>query len=209
MTRRDPHLAPEELVEFVDGALEQARVDHLGTCSACRARAEALTGDRGEVSGIEVPEPDPGFWNDLSARISRRIAAEPAHGGAVRRILQPTPARWAALAAAACLVIVMAAWRSGSTASPSSTTPGSGLAAGRESPAGTDILGDIDADAAWAVVRLVADDAEQGDIDGAGVVTRPGSVDGLTYGMSDRERLELARLLEEEMKRPALADASS
>ena len=59
---------------------------------------------------------------------------------------------------------------------------------------------DIEEDEAWAVVRTLAEDLDDDEMDVEGVSARPGSADRLTLGLSEPERIELARLLEEQLK---------
>jgi hypothetical protein len=76
-----------------------------------------------------------------------------------------------------------------------------------------DGFGDIEADENWALVRTVADDLPPDTIDAAfdaeGIDPRPGSAEALAYKMSDVERIALAQILEDEMKRSKRPEAAS
>ena len=63
-----------------------------------------------------------------------------------------------------------------------------------------DVFADIDQDEAWAVVRSLAEDLDRDEMGQEGVSARPGSTEHLTLGLSDPERVELARLIEEQLK---------
>ena len=60
---------------------------------------------------------------------------------------------------------------------------------------------DVEADAAWAVVRTAAQDLAYEDAEAEGITPRPGSAEIAVLQMSGAERAELARLIENEMKR--------
>ncbi len=60
---------------------------------------------------------------------------------------------------------------------------------------------DIDTDEAWALVRTFAAEVHYDDAHAAGVVPVAGSIDRAATEMSDEERAELVRLIEDELKR--------
>jgi hypothetical protein len=60
---------------------------------------------------------------------------------------------------------------------------------------------DADEDPAWAVVRAAADDLPWEEAHAAGLSARPDAVEGLALELTAEERLELARLLGQELKR--------
>ncbi|MCA1560401.1 MAG: hypothetical protein LC804_09090, partial [Acidobacteria bacterium] len=62
---------------------------------------------------------------------------------------------------------------------------------------------DLEADKAWALVRTAADDMEwrEEDAHAAGLNARPGSAERAVLELSTEERIELARLLDDELRR--------
>jgi hypothetical protein len=68
--------------------------------------------------------------------------------------------------------------------------------------AGTDeSRDDVEADAAWAVVRTAAQDLAYEEAEAEGLSPRPGSAEIAVLQMSNDERAELARLIANELKR--------
>jgi hypothetical protein len=60
---------------------------------------------------------------------------------------------------------------------------------------------DLDSDEAWAVVRAAAADLGWEDADAAGISAHPGDVENAALQLDSAERGELARLLDEDLKR--------
>ena len=76
-----------------------------------------------------------------------------------------------------------------------------------ETPAGKDAVArtavaaasdesDVDADEAWAVVRVAAQDLRWEEAHAAGLTAYPGSAEGLALELTADERFELVRLLD-------------
>jgi hypothetical protein len=198
------HLRDKEIVDLLDGALDAVRTEHARGCDACRARVDALSAVLGTVKEVELPEPSPLFWDQLSSRVRAAVAAEPQPRRSVWPWLQLPTVRWAAPSAAALLVVGVGLW---SLASRYQVSPAPGPMAIVHNPADDthyddDVFVDIESDEAWGLVRSVAEDLPPDDIDAAGVGVRPGSAEGVVFRLSDAERSELARLLEEAIKSP-------
>jgi hypothetical protein len=196
------HLRDTELVDLVDGTLPAARRQHAADCAACRGKAETLSVAMQRASEAAVPEPSPLFWDQFSARVRETIANEPEPPSAIRAILDTAGWRmWAAgAAAAAVLILAVVLWR-GAAPDPRLAAPGADVAAvSTPVEAAVEAPVDIEADEAWALVRGAAEDLGPDEMHEAGVTAGPGAADGATTRLSDRERIELARLLEAEMK---------
>jgi hypothetical protein len=194
------HLAEQELVDALDGILADVRAAHVASCRACAAQVEELRAIVARAAAVDVPEPPPFFWNQLSARVRAAVAEESAAGPRV--LSWPQWLRPAIVAAAAAILIVvvsaLAGLWPGPTPEPAAPTAAMQPADGGE--LGDDGLADMDEDEAWAVVRTMAEDLNHDEMDVEGVWARPGSADHLTMGLSEPERVELARLLEEQLK---------
>jgi hypothetical protein len=204
------HLRDVEFVDFVDGTLPAARVQHVADCPSCRARAEELSAAMTAAAGDDVPEPSSVFWEQFSARVQRAVRNEPVRSGSVWQLLQSARVRWTVLAAAAGLLLAVGLWWPASVPEP--PAPQTQSAAAGNPPdvtADDDTFGDIDTDEGWALVRTFADELAPDDIDAAGVSAHPGSAEGIALRMSDSERRELAQLLEDEIKRQRRTEASS
>lgn len=198
------HLNAVEIVDLVEGRLPPGRAAHAGVCAQCAALVirtrEALAHVAG---GGEVPEPSPLFWEHLSGRVREAIDREPV----------PVPTRWRgrlkmpgwawAAAAMALLVVSAATWRGLSPASPLPAPAIDRAAGGLPAPVpGLDIWDDdVEADQAWAVVRTVAEDVDWNETSEAEIAARPHAAERVVPQLSSVERAELARLIEEELRR--------
>jgi hypothetical protein len=74
-----------------------------------------------------------------------------------------------------------------------------GVAAGASDS--VDPADDADTDAAWAVVRMAAQDLRWEDAHAIGITAGPGAAEGIALELTADERAELARLIDTEMKR--------
>jgi len=59
----------------------------------------------------------------------------------------------------------------------------------------------VDADERWAVVRAAAEDLAWEDVQAAGIAASPGATEDVVLQLTADERSELARLLDQELKR--------
>lgn len=196
------HLADYEIVDALEGTLTPARWAHAASCADCARQIEELRAIAGDAAAVEVPEPPAFFWTQFSANLRAAVAGEPLPG---RRFAWMYGWTRSAVAVAAVAIVVIAVMplvtrlsRPGPTVD---STPVSMTAPAGEGmdPVG-DVFADIDQDEAWAVVRSLAEDLDRDEMDQEGVSARPGSTEHLTLGLSDPERVELARLIEEQLK---------
>lgn len=190
------HLTDAELVDLLDGTLGTGRMRHVETCATCRAQAETLGAALRSARADEVPEPSPLFWEHLSTRVSEAVRAEPPPSRWTRLF---TPAPWRLAAAAiAVLLVAGAAWLLFSTRERAAVVPATTIAEQpAEPPAGAEAF-DVDA---WDAIEAVAADLEWEDAQAIGIGAGPGSAERLVGDLTAAERSELARLIEEEMKR--------
>jgi hypothetical protein len=193
MTR---HLHDAELVDLLDEVDAPQYRDHLDRCAICRGRIDAL---RATLQGLErsepngVPEPSPLFWDHFSRRVRDAIADTPA----------PRRHRWiGALAplAAVCVLCVagLFIWSQNRSHSPVAT-PRPETARAPAPAFERDAL-DLEDDVEWALVRVAADDIEWDAAVDAGVRADPGAAERVALEMSARERQELERLIQAEIK---------
>ena len=192
------HLTPEQFIDLVDGVTTEAAVPHLAGCAACRTELTALRAAAGLALDDVVPEPSPLFWDHLSARVRAAVTAEP------DRSVPAWVADWswrklAVSAAAAVAVVVVVASISGrlapDTAQQATSPP-------PESPllvVDDAALTDVDPQ-----MQLVADLAAELDWEAAieaGLAARAGAVERIVPELNAAERLELQRLIQEELAR--------
>jgi hypothetical protein len=186
------HLTDGDLVDLLEGTLDSSRAAHARTCGACVARAEALERTRTLVARAEVPEPPPFFWSQFSARINEQIDAAPAGGS--RRFLP-----WLAFAPLGALAIALVSFKlvaplvlhQNDAALPAAVAVDQSLAPD---------VDDLDADADWAVVRAAAEGLDLEDAQSEGLAARPGTADRIAMELTQAEREELIRLVQEEIK---------
>ena len=210
MTSAGTHLTETEFVDLFDGTLPAARRQHLEGCDACAAQAAELVSSAGDAAQADVPEPPPFFWTQFSARVSERVANE----AATPRIaaLAWLRAPWMGAAAAVCVVILLTVFvaRRPSETPPASTSTAveSAVAAHPDAVAGDD-MADLDSDEAWAVVRALAEDMDEHQFDDQGVSAAAGAAEHMTQQLSDAERIELARLIQEQLRLAGAAESAS
>lgn len=194
---RSRHLEEDELVDVLDGRLSPDRRTHLQRCDACRGRADGLAHVLARAADSEIPEPPPEFWDRFSGRIREAISNE-----APAPVLSVTVFRWAGLASAAVLLLAFVLSRpDGRAPRPSDVAPAPDRStSGTIDTLPTDAAIDVDADEAWALVRSVADGLRLEDVHAAGIGALPGSANRAAASLSDGERLELAQLLDDEIK---------
>ena len=199
------HLSPEELIDLVEGARAEADAPHLQSCEACRHQVAALRSAMSAVADADLPEPSPLFWDHLSQRVREAVAAEerpPSRFGGWRwgRALPGAPGAlsgswraWAVAGVVASVVISIYVTAPRTSMHPSDARDGAAAAAVPLEPFGT---------ADDPSLALFADLTEQMDplsITDVGWSSRVGAVDEVVASLTVDERLELQRLLKEEL----------
>jgi hypothetical protein len=202
MTR---HLDEAELVDALDGALSAARDAHLQHCGTCTERAQSLReamNDLQRTADRAVPEPSPFFWEHFSRRVHDAVRE---HGTTTHATGWWRPGRIDALGAAAVVVIAAATTMILKDARPADDRRAETVSVRQPPPAISEQTQpgalDVDSDPDWALVRAVAEDLHWEDAPEAGIHARPGTADSVAVEMSADERQELARLIEDELKR--------
>lgn len=198
------HLQVVELVDLLDGRLAPARAKHLDACAECAARAEKVREEFQTAADIPMPETSPLFWPHLASRVRDAIQEEPAPRAAgAGRFLHAPAWAWAATAVVA-IVASATVWRLSQPGVQFTTLAVPDRLASGEPPGDTnhDVWNeDIEVDEAWAVVRAVAEDVGWDGATEAGIGVRPQSAEHVVPQLSTEERSELARLIEEELRR--------
>ena len=186
------HLSEEELIDLAEGVRAESELPHLAGCQVCRGR---LTDLRGMLTAADVgvPEPSPLFWEHLSRRVREAVAAETAVPAVPRvswRLVMPLVAL-AALVLAALLSL-----------RPPSGVPSDPFA-GRPDESTVNVPAPVSL-ATDPSLSLMADLAADLDLDAvaeAGLTTTAGALDRVVLEMSADERLELQRILKQEISR--------
>lgn len=188
------HLSSEELIDLAEGTRSEAVVPHLQSCEACRQQIVDLRATMSAAADVDVPEPSPLFWDHLSQRVREAVADEALPGRLSPGSGWALPGSWrawaiAGVAAAVMISIVVTA--------PRTLMPGSG-APDRIAVSSTPLepFGAADDPS----LALFADLTEQMDPEAvieADWSSHAGAADEVVASLSDDERLELQRLLEE------------
>jgi hypothetical protein len=201
------HLSETELLDAVDGRLAADRQRHAVECADCAQQLDDLRAVLARAREMDVPEPSPLFWDHLSARVRKDIAHEtPSRWArwALPSSLRPWPAAAAAAVAAVTLVVTISVLRSspnGPTPDPERQRAAETQSAMANPPHSDPLTDDIEVDEAWAVVREVADEVVWDDETEAAISPRPGSMERAVQTLTAAERVELAALIAEELKR--------
>jgi hypothetical protein len=197
------HLSPEQIVDLAEGCADAPLVAHAASCETCRAQVESFRHAVRLPDADRGAEPSPLFWPHLAARI----------GEAVRREQRP-PARWRtwvwrlvpAGATAALVIAVGIGFRTWSGTSGSGPhAPVLTVPASERISAEAIADDDLADDPSWLLVSDLSAEVSVEDADASGALPLPGEVDGALLQLDDAERVELARILREELapRRPA------
>lgn len=186
------HLNEAEFIDHLEGVLEPARAAHAASCAACSAQLRTVRAARASLDSPPVGPPSPLFWETFPDRV-RRAIDEPARGG--------WWAGWRRFAASACGILLLIALAAAfSLRERFRSAPASPVVTAVPAPE-TPPADDIEQDAAWAVVRIAADDLGYDDALAEGISASPEMWEGLAMELSEAERAELVRLIQGELKR--------
>jgi hypothetical protein len=222
MTSHGQHLTESEFVDLFDGTLAPLRRQHVESCAACAAQAGDLATSAEGVRQADVPEPPPFFWAQFSARVSEAVSNEAARPRIGRfswalALSEAAPSRRARaswLAAAAGIAVVVLAVVSlrnspedASVAAPAAVTRTAGADAGADALA--DDAVDFESDEAWALVQALAEDLDDEQMNDEGVSAGSGAAERMTLQLTEAERVELARLLQEQLRLAGVSESAS
>ena len=178
------HLADHELADALDHALAPSRQAHLDACESCRHQLAELDAALNSVSRVEVPEPSPLYWQQLSARVRTAIDAEPTAGGWREWV------RWPVLAPVAALALIVMALAVALPREPAVVHEAA-------------VVEPIEAslDDRFAIVAELVGDLDWETAVSAGLTVAPGTADQAILELSAIEQQELTRLLHAELTR--------
>src|SRR5262245_1024771 len=199
------HLDEAVLLDAAEGNQPETAEAHLAECEGCRLQVADLRAAMRMAEDAPVPEPSPLFWDHLSARVREAIAEEATGEPAA------VPAGWAArlwswqmvtAAVAAAIILAVAVNRqssSGTNTAQSAVAPAPALAT-----IPSDLTPSIDNDPSLSFIADLAGDLDWDDAVEAGLTSGADAVERVVQDMSDDERRELRRVLQEEMGRPGV-----
>ena len=197
------HLGEAVLLDAADGSPSEQAAAHLAECERCRLQVADLRSAMRMAEDAAVPEPSPLFWDHLSARVREAIAEEATGERAA------VSSGWAArlwswqvvTAAVAAAAIILVAVNRQST--PGTNPAQSAVAlAPAIAPTPGDLTPSIDNDPSLSFIADLAGDLDWDDAVEAGLTSGADAVERVVQDMSDDERRELRRVLQEEMGRP-------
>ena len=182
------HLTSDELIDAVEGTVDEARQPHLDTCDVCRQEVADLASVLGEALAVAVPDPSPLFWEHLSQRVRTAIHAEPPAAGEWGSWL-----RWPVLAPIAALALIVLAL---AVSLPRQSDIAPAVAINEPS--------EVTMDASFAVVADLVGDFDWDTAVSAGLTVAPGAADRVVLELTALEQQELTRLLQAELSRAKL-----
>lgn len=186
------HLPADVLLDIAENARPASSAPHLATCASCRQQVEEARRALALVSTMDVPEPSPLFWDHLSARVREAVAAEaPAPAPRVGWF----PWRWAAAVSGAAAVFAVVLALTNNLVPSSSPDGGAGepvaSSVGQRLP--------LPADPSFSLIADLAGDLDWEGAAEAGFMVRSGVAEFAVVDLSVDERMELRRLLTEEI----------
>ena len=193
------HLNKEDLIDLADGVRPEGSTPHLAACESCRRQLADLRAVMSAAAAVDVPEPSPLFWEHLSARVHEAVSNEKRASAATW-----TPSRfgWRLATLAAVVLAAAVTLRVGlrrDVAVPDGATPHSAAVA--EAIAGADDVVSLADDASLSLIAEMAGELDWDSSVEAGLATQTGAVDRAVLELSANERLELQRILKEELSR--------
>ena len=192
MIRRPGCLAPQELVDLVEGGLPPDRAAHVASCEDCRRQAAALAETLAELGAVDVPEPSPFFWAAINRRVTGAIAAD---GGQA-----PTWRRWDTLVPLAGMAALLLAL--GSALTPTVPPAGAPAAALESTPAGDPGV-EPTPDAALDLVAALVGTLPDAGVEALELAPLPDLGDVAATALTGAEQAALAALLRDAVARPA------
>ena len=196
------HLTTEELIDLAERTREESSDPHLQSCEVCRHQLAVLRTAMSAAAEVEVPEPSPLFWKHLSERVHEAVAAEGVAAIAVPGL---------GLGEGAAVVAGMGGGRSGGCRDDRRFTS---QLPGHRSRRRSDrtwrsfrrtsrrfhvpLVGAAD-DPSLALVADLTSQMDPDAFDETGWTSHAGAVDEAVVNLTDDERLELQRLLKEEL----------
>ena len=182
------HLSPQEFVDAVDRGLTAARQSHLDACEPCQREVDALSRALGEARQIDdVPEPSPLFWDHMARRVREATLTLPAP--AARRWWSPLWQPIAMLGVTAAIVALVVGLN------PDPNPPAMPTAAIAD--ADTELFS-ID-DGSVELMTALAGELTWEQVQATSLAPRQTTVDLAVTRLTEAQRLEMIKILREEM----------
>jgi hypothetical protein len=190
------HLAPEVLIDLVDGRGAAEALRHVEACVSCREAVDELRATLSQTCRVEVPEPSPLFWDHFSTRVREAIDDEASARPQARRAGR----LWWFVVPAGALAVLFAVGTVVLRQTPL-TPVGSRVAVSEASlpSAGASAADALPDDNLWTFVATLSDELAADDDQAETVMPALGTAERAVDELSAEERGELVRLLEAEL----------
>ena len=191
------HLNEAELIDLAEGARAESEAPHLASCEPCRRHLADLRATIAAAADVDVPEPSPLFWDHLSARVREAVANDATNAStswAARWMSWRLLAPFGALAAIALAAAITLGTRGAQPASTGDSTP-------TVADAATDPGGAVADDPSLSLIADLASDLDWDAAAEAGLTAVGGTVDRAVLELTPEERVELRRILKEELSK--------
>ena len=192
------HLSPDQIIDLAEGCADATAAAHAAGCDACRAKADSVRDAVRLAEADPLTEPSPLFWPHLAARI----------GDAVRRehvrvpFRRPWVWRLAPIGAAAVLVVAVGIglrmWTGTPWTEPSVPPMAGGAPADQELEPSSDA--ETADDPSWLLVSALSAQVSVDEAEATGALPAPGGAEKALWQLDEAARVELARLLREEIE---------
>jgi hypothetical protein len=191
------HLSPGQIVDIAEGCAGAGLAAHVRHCASCRSRVESVRDALRIAQSDPPPAPSSLFWRHLAARIGEAVRHERVHAP----LWRDWGWRLAPIGAVAVLVIAVGVGARMWSWMPGCDSPASGSRAEATVQAPDEPMteGEPADDPAWTLVSDLSAALSVEDAEASGVLPPPGGADKALLQLDDAERLELARILREEI----------
>src|SRR5262245_246107 len=189
------HLNEEELIDLAEGTRAESSSPHLASCEACRRQLKDLRAMMTEAAEVHVPEPSPLFWDHLSSRVREVIAQENSEAS------EPWINRWVwwLMPAGALAAIAVAVLLTPGRNAPKAVVPDASAPAVAAAGAVSSEPISLNDDPSLSLLADLAGELDWDDATEAGLTG--GAVDRAVLDLTPEERIELHRILKEELSK--------
>jgi hypothetical protein len=192
------HLSADTLVDLAEGTRSEAAESHLQRCEACRRQIAELRAVMKAAAGVDMPEPSPLFWEHLSERVRRDVAAE----AVPRRFFDTSwlgiSSAWRIAVTVATVAIVAVLLGRVSREAQSIPPKSPALSTASDDALAIPVADTVD-DPSLALVVDLASQMDSEAVVESGLSNHLGGLDEMVVTLTAGERGELRRLLKDEL----------
>src|SRR6266566_9777923 len=178
---------PDDLADLAEGMRAESSAPNPPSCESCRQQLAEIRAVLANATDVDVPEPSPLFWEQLSQRVRRAVEAEAGRTSGRQRWQVAAFVAASAVAAVAIALLLNANM-------PTRPLPAANVETSRSEP-----LGAAD-DPSLVLVADLAATLDWADIVALPLATHDGGTDEAVAELSRDELQQLRTLLEEELQ---------